>query len=82
MLGMDWKRSQTLPFAATQLARLSGDRERDIEATLRNRIAKRLRAEKAPLSWVSMIESVVELSAVDEQRVFGESLPPGLRLVD
>ena len=29
-----------------------------------------------------MIENVIELDAVDEQRAYGESLPPGLRLLD
>jgi hypothetical protein len=29
-----------------------------------------------------MVENVVEIDAADEQRAFGESLPPGLRLLD
>ncbi len=29
-----------------------------------------------------MIENVIELDVLDEQRAYGESLPPGLRLVD
>jgi len=40
-----------------------------------------LRAAKAPASWLHMIEEVVELDEVDTGRVFGEALPPGLRLV-
>ncbi len=82
MLALDWKGSQVLPFAAAQLTRLSGDRERDMDPDLRRRVAERLRQHKAPKRWVSMVESVVELDAADEQRAFGESLPPGLRLVD
>jgi hypothetical protein len=68
-------------FAATQLARLSGDRERDLEADARARVAARLRKERAPAKWVKMVREVTELDSADETRVFGESLPPGLRLV-
>jgi hypothetical protein len=28
-----------------------------------------------------MVEEVVELEEVDERRVFGEALPPGLKLI-
>jgi len=68
-------------FAATLLTRLSGDRERDLNETLRTQVIQRLRAAKAPASWLHMIEEVVELDEVDTGRVFGEALPPGLRLV-
>jgi len=45
-------------------------------------VAVRLRSLTTPERWVSMVENVVELDVVDEQRAFGESLPPGLRLLD
>lgn len=81
-LRLEWKRSQTLPFAATLLARLSGDRERDVCPELRASVVKRLRAQSVPARWLDMVEKVVEFDAADEQRAFGESLPPGLRLID
>jgi hypothetical protein len=37
---------------------------------------------KAPDSWVRMVETVVILEEADEKQLFGESLPPGLRLVN
>ena len=82
VLALNWKNVQPAAFAAAMLARLSGDRERDLDRSARERVAQRLRAAKAPASWVSMVQEVIQLNAADEQRVFGESLPPGLRLAE
>ena len=81
VLALDWKAVTPAAFAATLLARLSDDRERDLEETLRLRVIQRLRVAKAPASWLRMVEEVVELDETDAGRVFGEALPPGLRLV-
>jgi hypothetical protein len=81
VLALDWKGVAPAAFAATLLARLSGDRERDLDAETRVRVIQRLRAAKAPASWVRMVAEVVELDEGDAGRVFGETLPPGLKLV-
>ena len=81
VLALDWKAVAPAAFAATLLARLSGDRERDLDEALRLRVIQRLRAAKAPASWLRMVEEVVDLDEADAGRVFGEALPPGLRLV-
>ena len=81
ILALDWRAVNPAAFSAAQLARLSGDRNRDLDAGIRGRLAERLRKEKAPANWVRMVEEVVELDSADQTRVFGESLPPGLRLV-
>jgi molecular chaperone DnaK (HSP70) len=81
VLALDWKGVAPAAFAATLLARLSGDRERDLDAETRIRVIQRLRAAKAPASWVRMVAEVVELDEGDAGRVFGETLPPGLKLV-
>ncbi|MBL8259961.1 MAG: hsp70 family protein [Candidatus Competibacteraceae bacterium] len=81
VLALDWRAMTPAPFAAALLARLSGDRERDVGEGLRGRVLQRLRAAKAPASWLKMVEEVVELDEADSGRVFGEALPPGLRLV-
>jgi len=44
-------------------------------------VAARLVQAKAPPPWVSMVREPVALEQNDEQRIFGESLPAGLRLV-
>jgi hypothetical protein len=81
VLALNWKAVTPAAFAATLLARLSGDRERDVDENLRRRVLQRLRAAKSPASWLRMVEEVVELDEADTGRVFGEALPPGLRLV-
>jgi molecular chaperone DnaK (HSP70) len=81
LLRVDWAMVAPAPFAAALIARMSGDRERDIGVQLRRRVAGRLRSGNASPSWIRMVEEVTELDEADEKRVFGESLPPGLRLI-
>ncbi|MDQ3038015.1 MAG: molecular chaperone DnaK, partial [Myxococcota bacterium] len=81
VMRLDWRKVEPAAFAAAQLARRSGDRERDVDAALASEVAQRLRAISATDTWVRMVSEVVELEAAEEQRVFGESLPPGLRLI-
>ncbi|MEY4511877.1 MAG: hypothetical protein RLZZ450_3999 [Pseudomonadota bacterium] len=70
------------PFAVAQLARLTHDRQRDLAPALRERAAVALgRARDAEL-WIKLIREGGELTAAEEGRVFGESLPPGIRLAD
>jgi len=68
------------PFAATQLARLTGDRTRDLEPELRARTATALTQADAPARWLRLIEEVVVLEADDEARALGDTLPLGLKL--
>ncbi|HJL17474.1 MAG TPA: Hsp70 family protein [Sandaracinaceae bacterium LLY-WYZ-13_1] len=82
VLEVDWAQSNDAPFAATVLSRVSGDRQRDVSEASRERVAERLEAHQAPASWVEMVREVTELEAADERRIFGESLPPGLALVE
>ncbi|HYQ92691.1 MAG TPA: molecular chaperone DnaK, partial [Candidatus Competibacteraceae bacterium] len=81
ILELNWKTVEPAAFAATLLARLSGDRERDLPEELRLQVVQKLRSVKAPESWLRLVEQVVELEEADEKRVFGEALPPGLRLM-
>ncbi|MEM9070301.1 MAG: Hsp70 family protein [Myxococcota bacterium] len=81
-LTFDWRETTEAAFAATLMARMSGDRERDLDATLRTQVADRLVMAGHPDSWVKMVLEVRTLEAADERRIFGDSLPPGLRLLD
>ncbi len=81
ILSRDFKKEPHAGFAAALIARLSGDRERDIDPALRQRVIERLRVGKAPDSWIGMVSEVKELSEADEKRIFGEALPPGLKLI-
>jgi hypothetical protein len=81
LLEYDWKKTPTVGFAAALISRMTGDRERDIAPELRAKIIERLRSAKAPESWLSMVVEVKELDEADEKRIFGEALPPGLKLI-
>ncbi|BCX89094.1 hypothetical protein MIN45_P1464 [Methylomarinovum tepidoasis] len=81
LLTMDFRKRPLLGFAAALLARRCGDRSRDVDPQLREAVIAQLKQAKAPASWIAMVSEVAELSAEDEQRLFGEALPPGLKLI-
>ncbi len=81
VLALDWKAVEPAAFAAAQIARLTGDRTRDLAPELRDEVARRLTAIRAPQSWITMVRETVSLDDADRRRSFGESLPPGLKLI-
>jgi len=81
ILALDWKKVEPAAFAAVQIARMTGDRSRDLDPDHQATVVRRLGAANAPQSWMAMVSEVVELDAADEGRVFGESLPAGLKLI-
>ncbi|MEO8170269.1 MAG: Hsp70 family protein [Oxalobacteraceae bacterium] len=81
ILALDWKRMKLAAFAAAHIARMTGDRARDLPPALREQIIQRLKANAVAPSWIVMVSQIVQLDAADEQRMFGESLPPGLKLI-
>jgi molecular chaperone DnaK (HSP70) len=82
MLAIDWKKVPQAGFAATLIARMSGDRARDIDETMRRQIIEKLKLSKAPASWIEMVEQLKELDEKEEKQIFGEALPPGLKLIN
>ena len=82
VLRRDLRKDPHAAFAVTLMARMSGDRERDLDPEQRQRVVDALRAGRVPDSWVAMVAEYQELTEADEQRLFGESLPPGLKLVE
>lgn len=82
MLAVDWKKIPQAGFAATLIARMSGDRARDIDEVMRLQIIEKLKQSKAPASWIDMVEQLKELDEKEEKQIFGEALPPGLKLIN
>lgn len=68
-------------FALTQLARVSGDRARDLEPSLRERVLDRLTALGADETTTGPVREYRELGASQEGVALGDALPVGLRLV-
>ena len=81
ILAADWKKIPQAGFAATLIARMCGDRTRDLDLQTRNRIIDKLKLSKTPASWLQMVEHIKELDAAEEKQIFGEALPPGLKLI-
>ena len=81
LLALDWKKTEPAAFAAAHLARMTGDRSRDIGDDLRATILARLKAVGAPPLWQTMVSEVTQLDEAATKRMLGEALPPGLKLI-
>jgi len=81
LLLLDWRKVEPAGFAAAHIARMTGDRSRDIGDAMREQVLKRLAASGAPPAWTAMVREVVELDQAVEARMLGDALPPGLKLL-
>jgi molecular chaperone DnaK (HSP70) len=80
LLREKWADVPTAPRAALDMARVTGDRTRDVPEVLRREIAQRLRGVGAPAEWAEAVTELVPIAAADRTEFFGESLPVGLVL--
>ncbi len=78
LLQLDPRQHDGARFALTQLARRTGDRSRDVGDEVRERVLAALTGESD--TWRALVAEVVQLSAADEARALGDSLPAGLTL--
>ena len=77
----DSKSITTLSFALVQLARMTGDRARDVSDAVRAEVIRKLEQSGARAEHVTMVREVVALDDAQTREMFGEALPLGLRLV-
>jgi len=82
LLREDWSKSPLLAEAGLRLARVTGDRARDIEEKMRVEVAKRARAAGTPEERVRVVEEFVPITVADKAAFFGDDLPLGLTLLD
>jgi hypothetical protein len=80
LLKTDWRKPEAIGFAVVQLARYTGDRSRDLEEDLRQRVAERLSTLPAGQRWAKQVQEVVDLEAKEQAQILDESLPVGLRV--
>jgi hypothetical protein len=81
LLREKWEELPTAPVAAVQMARLTGDRARDIDDRVRMDLCRRLeRLGTDPAIWRPLRE-LVEVEEQERAERFGEELPVGLRWV-
>jgi len=67
-------------FALSQMARVSGDRARDLAEPLRLRVAERLRELGANEQAVGSVLEYQEVESSQQSQALGDALPVGLRL--
>jgi hypothetical protein len=67
-------------FALVQLARLTGDRSRDLDEDQRKVVLEALQKAGVPPTWERMLRQVVALESADRVRAFGDTLPVGLTM--
>ena len=75
-----WPREASTVFAVAQLARCVGDRERDLDEGLRQRLATRLRTLSRGERAARLVTEAVPLEGQERARILDESLPVGLVL--
>ncbi len=83
LLGRDFaggRETDDAIFALTQLGRVSGDRARDLDETLRQRIIARLESLGADESSLRPVREYHELETAQQGQALGDALPVGLRL--
>jgi len=80
LVDVPWERTGAVALAVAQMARLTGDRARDVDPALRERLATRLAGESEGRRLARWLREVVTIGAQDQALVLAESLPVGLRL--
>jgi len=85
LLAASWNEPAAAALALAQLARKTGDRERDLDQGLRDEVASRIAAEGSGPVFERARELVLsggELGREEASQAFGEALPEGLVLVE
>ncbi len=81
LLREKWGEVPTAADAALRMARVTGDRVRDLPERLRKEVAQRLTRVGIPSEQVRTVTELVEVEERDRVAFFGEGMPVGLRLV-
>ena len=80
ILSQDWKKPQPVGMALAQLARLTGDRKRDLAPEVIQEIIDWLSPHEWATPHIRILKEVVPLAQQEETQIFGESLPSGIHL--
>jgi hypothetical protein len=80
LLRIEWRQPEAIAFAVVQLSRCTGDRTRDLNEELRQKVAERLASLPSTQRWAKQVLEVVALEAKEQARILDESLPAGLQI--
>jgi hypothetical protein len=79
---MEWTKPDLTGPCAVQMAAFTGDRERDVDSVVRNRLRDRLEALDRDERLIRRLYEPVALSNSEQSWIFGEELPTGLHLAE
>jgi hypothetical protein len=82
LLREKWEEMPSAPRAAMLLARITGDRARDVSPSVRDEVKKRLEQIAARPDFIRAVSEYVPVEDAERRETFGEELPVGLRLLD
>jgi len=80
LLAANWSSLSTAPLAASRMARLTGDRSRDVSERVRRQVRDKLVQAGARDDLVRPLTEIVIVTEADRAEFYGESLPMGLAL--
>ncbi|QDT05301.1 Chaperone protein DnaK [Rubripirellula lacrimiformis] len=70
-----------LPLTIVQLARMTGDRYRDVSSEARTLASEFLESQQAPIHFQDLVTQGGTFDSEEQAAVFGDSLPLGIRLL-
>ncbi len=82
LLREKWSEKPTCAPAAVRIARVTGDRARDLGDAVRGEVAKRLVEVGARDEQLRAVREIVPVGETERAAFYGEGLPVGLRLVE
>lgn len=82
LLRLKWDEVATAPHAAVQMARVTGDRARDVGERLRREVERRLVSLGARPAWITAVRELAEMGEEERVAILGEGLPIGLKLTE
>ena len=80
ILPQNWKNPRPVGMALSQMARLTGDRKRDLAPQDIQNIIDWFSPHEWATSHIRVLKEVVPLAHLEETQMFGESLPSGIHL--
>ena len=80
ILSISWRNPVPVGGALGRMARLTGDRNRDLHASVLERVIQWLNNYDWSEPHVKCLREVVPIRPQEESAIFGETLPPGLLL--
>lgn len=80
ILASAWRNPKPVGAALAQMGRLTGDRTRDLDPDVIARMTAWLEPHDWASDWIRCLREVIPLAEQEEEALFGEALPAGIRL--